>query len=108
VITIVALELAVFEFPSVALTLTVKVPAVLKVVAKLDPVPVAGVPPVAVHAKVKGPVPPDALAVKDTLGPTVPVEGPVMDTARASGEMVTVADPLAVIVFASVTVTPIV
>jgi len=51
-ITTVADAVAVFAFPSVTVTPTVKVPSVLYVVMKLDPVPDEGVPPVAVQAKV--------------------------------------------------------
>jgi hypothetical protein len=43
---------AVFAFPSVAVTDTVNVPAVLNVVVKLVPVPDDGLPPVAVQANV--------------------------------------------------------
>jgi hypothetical protein len=52
VITMVAEAVAVFAFESVIVTLTVKVPKAEYVVVKLAPVPLAGVPPVAVHAKV--------------------------------------------------------
>ena len=58
---------------------------------KLEPVPLAGLPPVAVHAKVYGAVPPVADAVQETAVPTVPVAGHVIDAARASGLMLTVA-----------------
>jgi len=51
-ITTVADAVAVFAFPSVIVMPTVKVPSVLYVVVKLDPVPDEGIPPVAVQAKV--------------------------------------------------------
>jgi hypothetical protein len=75
------------------------------VVEKVAPVPEAGDPPVAVHANVYAVVPPEPVAVKATAVPTVPVAGPAIDTVRASGAMVTVADAVAVTRFASVTVT---
>ena len=55
------------------------------VVVKLAPVPLAGVPPVAVHANVYGVVPPVPLAVKVADVPTVPVVGPVIATASVNG-----------------------
>ena len=50
-ITIVEEAVAVFAFPSVTVTLTVKVPTAAYIVVKLEPVPDAGAPPVAAHAK---------------------------------------------------------
>ena len=75
---------------------------------KLEPVPEAGLPPVAVQEKVYGDVPPVALAVQDTATPTVPLAGQLIVTATGNGLIVTVADALAVAAFASVTVTEIV
>jgi hypothetical protein len=49
---IVAEAVAVAELASVAVTITVYVPLVLYVAEKLAPVPVAGVPPVAVQLNV--------------------------------------------------------
>ncbi len=72
---------------------------------KLAPVPLAGLPPVAVQANVYGVVPPEPVAVHDTAVPTVPVAGQLIVTARASGLIVTVADAVAVLAFVSVTVT---
>jgi len=102
------LALAVFALPSVTVTETENVPALLYVVVKLDPVPVAGEPPVAVHANVYGVVPPVADAVNVTGVPVAPVVAPVMETARANGEIVTVADADAVFALASVATTEIV
>ena len=53
-------------------------------------------------------MPPDAVAVKETAVPTVPVVGPDRETVRASGLIVTVAELDAVAAFVSVTVTDIV
>jgi hypothetical protein len=50
--TIVADAVAVFALESVAVTVTVDVPLLLYVVVKLEPVPLAGLPPVAVHENV--------------------------------------------------------
>jgi hypothetical protein len=75
-------------------------------VLKLEPVPDAGLPPVAVHANVYGDVPPVALAVQLTGLLTVPVLGQVMVTANAAaGPIVTVADLVFVAALASVPVT---
>ena len=63
---------------------------------KLAPVPVAGLPPVAVQAKVYGEVPPEPVAVNVTAVPTVPVVGPEIETERVSGDTVTVAEADAV------------
>jgi len=78
------------------------------VVEKLAPEPVAGLPPVAVQAKVYGVVPPVAEAVHATGVPTVPVAGQLMDATSASGLIVTVADADAVLALESVAVTEIV
>ena len=67
--------------------------------------PDAGLPPVAVQANVYGDVPPVAVAVKVTAVPTVPVVGPLIVTARASGLIVMLADAVAVFALVSVTVT---
>jgi hypothetical protein len=104
-IVIVWLAVAVLELPSVAVMDTVKVPAALYVVVKLDPVPDAGEPPVAVHANEYGAVPPVADAVNVTAVPTDPVVGPVMEAASASGEMVINADFVADTELPSVIVT---
>ena len=95
-------------FPSVAVALTTKVPLTLYVTVKLAPVPVAGVPPGAVHANVYGAVPPVAEAVKVTAAPTVPEAGPVTVTASGSGLIVTVVSRNAFALFVSVIVTLIV
>ena len=50
-------------------------------------------------------MPPEPVAVKVTAVPAVPVVGPAIDTARASGFIVTVAEAVAVAALASVTVT---
>ena len=102
------LAVAVWVFPSVTVTDTENVPALLYVVEKLEPVPEAGEPPVAVHANVYGAVPPVPVAVNVTAVPVVPVVGPLIETASASGEIVIVADADAVFAFVSVTVTEIV
>jgi hypothetical protein len=75
------------------------------VVEKLVPVPLDGVPPVAVQLMVTAPVPPLVVAVQATAVPTVPVVGQVTVTVKAFGLMVTVAEAVAVTAFASVTVT---
>jgi hypothetical protein len=72
---------------------------------KLAPVPVAGVPPVAVHVKVIGAVPPVAVAVHVTGVPTVPVDGHVIVRLIVTTVTTTVADAVAVFAFASVIVT---
>jgi len=73
-------------------------------VVKLVPVPVAGEPPVAVHEKVYGEVPPEPATVKVTAVPTVPVVGPETVSVRASGLMVIVASLNAFFALVSVTV----
>jgi hypothetical protein len=75
------------------------------VVVKLEPVPVAGVPPVAVQVNVYGLVPPVEVAVKPSGLPVPPEVGPLMVTASVNGLMVMVADAVAVLAFPSVTVT---
>ena len=67
--------------------------------------PEEGVPPVAVHANEYGEVSPDAVAVKVTVVPTVPVVGPEMETTNGSALIVIVAEAIVVAVLASVTVT---
>jgi hypothetical protein len=104
-IAIVAEPVAVFALESVMVTDTVYDPLTLYVVVKLAPAPLAGEPPVAVQAKVYGVVPPDPVAVNVTGVPTVPLVGPLIVTARASGLIVIVADAVAVLLFASVIVT---
>jgi len=71
------------------------------VVVKLEPEPVAGVPPGADQVKVHGGVPPAHVAEKDAAVPTVPVVGPVTVTVRTPP---TVWDAVAVFAFVSVTV----
>jgi len=90
---------------SVAVTLIETVPFALYVVAKLAPVPVEGVPPVAVQLNVTGAVPPLEAAVQDTGLPTVPVVGQLIVTDKAPGLMVTVAEAVAVFALGSVIVT---
>ena len=75
---------------------------------KLDPVPVEGDPPVAVHEKVYGDVPPVADAVHETAVLTVPLVGQLRATTNCSGLIETVAELVAVAAFASVAVTEIV
>jgi hypothetical protein len=78
-------------------------------VLKLEPVPDAGLPPVAVHANVYGEVPPLADAVHETAVPTTPDAGQLIVTARGdAGFIVTVADFESVAALASVAVTEIV
>lgn len=72
---------------------------------KLDPVPLAGLPPVAVHANVYGVFPPVAAAVNVTGVPTVPVAGPEIVVASVSGAMTIVAEAAAVLALESVAVT---
>ena len=73
---------------------------------KVAPVPLAGDPPVAVHAKVVGCVSPDAVAVQDTAAFTVPVVGQLIVTVRGDPAVIEiVADAVAVFALASVTVT---
>jgi len=75
-------------------------------VVKVVPLPEAGLPPVAVHAKLYGIVPPEPVAVKETAVPTVPDVGPETVTARANpGPMGILVDAVAVFVLAEVTVT---
>lgn len=89
---------------SVAVTLIVTVPFAVYIVVKLAPVPDAGLPPVAVHAKVIGGVPPVAEAVQFTGVLTVPVVGHVITRLIPTALITTVADALAVFAFASVIV----
>jgi hypothetical protein len=71
----------------------------------LVPVPVAGLPPVAVHANVYGAVPPVADAVNVTAVPTVPVVGPVTVTTSGDALIRIVLDAVAVFALESVIVT---
>jgi len=71
---------------SVPVTLIVYDPFTLYVVLKPVPVPVAGVPPVAVQLKLKGAVPPVAEAVQLTIAPTIPVAGQDMVTVKTGAE----------------------
>jgi hypothetical protein len=96
---------AVFVLESVMVTDTDFVPFVLYVVVKLDPVPVAGLPPVAVQLNVYGDVPPVPAAVNVTAAPTVPVVGPPIVTASVSGLIMIVAEAVAVFAFPSVMIT---
>jgi len=90
---------------SVAVTLIVTEPFTLYMVLKVAPVPVEGVPPVAVQAKVIGAVPPVTVALHCTGLLTVPVVGHVIDRVRAPGLMFTVVEAVAVLAFPSVTIT---
>lgn len=84
---------AVAAFESVAVTLIVLLPFVEYVVLNEALVPLAGDPPVAVHANEYGEVPPEAVAVQATALLTVPVAGQLIETARGdAGLIVTVAD----------------
>jgi len=67
------------------------------------PVPEAGVPPVAVQEMVTGEVPPDVLAVHIIELPAVPVDGQLAVSIRGCAETVTVAEPDAITLFASLT-----
>lgn len=71
---------------------------------KLEPLPVAGLPPGALQLNVYGAVPPDALALKLTAVPTVPVVGPDTVAVRASGLITMVAVPVALAELPSVAV----
>ena len=75
---------------------------------KLAPVPLAGDPPVAVHANVYGAVPPDAEAVHETALFTVPVAGHEIVAESATALIETVAEAVFVAAFPSVAVTEIV
>jgi len=90
---------------SVAVTLIETEPLTLYIVVKLAPVPEDGLPPMAVQLNATGCVPPLEVAVQFTGLPTVPPVGQVIVTVRAVGLIVTVADAVAVLAFASVTVT---
>jgi len=83
----------------------VNVPVLAYIVVKLEPEPEAGLPLVAVQAKVYGVVPPEPDAVKVTEEDTPPVVGPIIVTARVKGLIVIVADAVAVLALASVAVT---
>ena len=96
---------AVFVLESVIVTDTDFVPFVLYVVVKLDPVPVAGLPPVVVQLKVYGDVPPVPVAVSVTAIPNVPVVGPPIVTASVRGLITMVAEAVAVFAFPSVMTT---
>jgi len=105
----VADALAVAAFASVTVTEIVLLPLVEYVVLKLEPVPLAGLPPVAVQANVYGEVPPEPVAVQDTALLTVPEVGQLIVTANGeAGPIVTVADLEFVAALPSVTVTDIV
>ena len=75
---------------------------------KLLPVPLDGLPPVAIQPKEYGEVPPVAEALQVTATPTLPLVGQLIVDARTSGETVMVADAVAVLLFESVAVTVIV
>jgi hypothetical protein len=91
-IATVALALPVADAESVPMTEMVCEPLVEYVVLKLDPVPEAGLPPVAVHENVMGGVPPVAEAVQGTAVPTVPVEGQLIVTTSVCADTSTVVD----------------
>jgi hypothetical protein len=95
-IVTVADAVAVTALESVIVTLMVFDPDVANCVVKLAPVPLAGVPPVAVQANVYGDVPPVPVAVNVSRVLIPPVVGPLIVTARASAAIVTVADLVAV------------
>lgn len=71
---------------------------------KLAPVPLAGLPPVAIQAKVYGDVPPVAEAEKASGEFRLPVVGPLIVTARMRAAMVAVADAVAVLAGLSLSV----
>ena len=71
---------------------------------KLAPVPVDGLPPVAVQLNVTGGVPPVEVAEQFTGLPTVPPVGQLTVPVRVGALIITVADAVAVFAFASVTV----
>ena len=104
-IEIVAEAVADTALASVIVTETVLLPFTEYVVEKLAPVPLAGDPPVAVHANVYAVDPPEPVAVKVTAVPTVPVVGPAIETDKGNAAMVTVADAVAETALASVIVT---
>src|SRR6266568_78720 len=104
-IVMVADAVAVAALASVIVTETVLDPLTEYVVEKLAPVPLAGVPPVAVQANVYAVEPPEPVAVNVTAVPTVPVVGPAMETARGRALIAIVADAVAVAALASVIVT---
>ena len=71
---------------------------------KVAPVPVDGLPPVAVQLNATGGVPPVEVAEQFTGLPTVPPGGQLIVTVRMGALIATVADAVAVFAFASVTV----
>jgi len=71
-------------------------------VLKLVPVPVDGVPPVAVQENVRGAVPPVEETVQLTMAPTVPVAGQDIVTVNGGAEPIVC---VAVVVFALLSVT---
>ena len=89
--------------PSVAVALTVNVPLVAYIVVKLDPVPVAGVPPGADHENVEGGVPPVFEALHVTGLPAVAVPH-VTVSAMGCGATMTVVVPVLLTLFPSVAV----
>ena len=72
---------------------------------KLTPVPLDGVPPIAVHAKEIGGIPPVTATVHVRAVPTVPVAGHVIAKPLRPPLILMVADMVAVFALASVTVT---
>jgi len=96
---------AVLALVSVTVTDTVNVPWLAYFVVKVAPDPLAGVPPVAVHANVYGVVPPVAVAVNVTVALTLAVVGPAILTPRVRAAIVMVAVVLATTAFESVALT---
>src|SRR5712692_7091954 len=73
---------------SVTVKVTLYVPFTANVAENVDAVPLAGLPPVTAHANVYGDVPPVTVEVKLCKALTVPVAGPLILAANASGEIV--------------------
>src|SRR2546425_445341 len=89
---------------SVTVRVTLYVPFTANVDENVDSVPLAGLPPVTAHAYVYGDVPPETVEPKLTAVFTVPEVGPVMETVRGSGEIVTRRNAIFETLFRSVTV----
>ena len=102
VMEMVWVALALTPFVSVTVTVTMKLS--LEVYVWLTGLPVPVVLSPKSQLKLYGLVPPVAVALNDTGPPTVPVVGPLMVTASASGDIVTEADAVAVSELVSVTV----
>jgi hypothetical protein len=89
---------------SVTVSDTVYVPLTAYVVENVDAVPLAGLPPVAVHAYVYGEVPPETVEVKLSNAFTLPEVGPLIDAVRGVAGMLMRWNAEAVLPFWSVTV----